>query len=428
LTLPWIYLALAATVAGASFLPTLPRWRWLGSPGLYVALGVLAAWLLPAFPTLRPQDDPDQRYLVEVATQVMVIVSLAGAGLAIDTPPGWRRWHPTGRLLLWVMPVSVGLLAAVLGLIPGWTVPAALLLAAALAPTDPVLARSVQVEPPHTDSDGDEPPVRFSLTAEAGLNDGLAFPFIYLAIAALGGLTLAEAGHWLLVDVLWRVSAGTLVGVAVGAGLAKLVMHTGPELERQHTHEGVLLVSGVLAAYGLAELMHGYGFIAVFVAAVACREIDREHRYHLRTHRFAVQLESVLLAFMLLGFGLLLAGGVLEGLTWPGVAAGLLLTLVIRPAAVFSGFIGAGLPPRVAAGVGLLGIRGVGTVYYLAYAQNKADFGDLSGAWAVASFVILLSIVGHGITARPLLRWSEAGPGRRPGGLKSPDDDAGDDG
>lgn len=408
MTLPWIYLALAATVAGASFLPTLPRWRWLGTPGLYVGLGVLTAWLLPALPALRPQDNPDQRYLVEVATQVMVIVSLAGAGLAIDTRPGWRAWHPTGRLLLWVMPVTVTLLAFALGLIPGWTVPAALLLAAALAPTDPVLARSVQVEPPHADDDGDEPPVRFALTAEAGLNDGLAFPLVYLALAALGGLTLAEAGHWLLVDVLWRVAAGVAVGAAVGAGLAKLVLHLGPEPERQHTHEGVLLVSGVLASYALAELVYGYGFIAVFVAAVASRAIDRDHRYHLRTHRFAVQLESVLLAFMLLGFGALLAGGVLRGLTWPGAAAGLLLVLVIRPVAVATGMIGAGFPGRVTAGVGLLGIRGVGTVYYLAYAQNHAEFGDLAGVWAVASFVILLSVVAHGVVARPLLRWSEA--------------------
>ncbi len=62
---------------------------------------------------------------------------------------------------------------------------AALLVAASLAPTDPVLASEVQVgEPADEDDEADkEDEVRFGLTSEAGLNDGLAFPFVYLAIA-----------------------------------------------------------------------------------------------------------------------------------------------------------------------------------------------------------------------------------------------------
>ena len=220
-------------------------------------------------------------------------------------------------------------------------------------------------------------------------------------------MTLNEAGHWFAVDVLLKTLCGAAVGVAVGAGLAKLVLHGGPEPERQHTNEGILLVSGILASYGLAELLYGYGFVAVFVAAVAGREIDREHRYHLRTHRFAVQLESVLLAVLLLGFGGLLAGGVLKALTWPAVLAGTLLLTVIRPVAVFTGLVGSDVSPRHRGGIAWLGVRGIGSVYYLAYAQSHGDFGDLSAAWALVAFVMLLSITLHGLTARPVLRWAE---------------------
>ena len=116
------------------------------------------------------------RALVEHATEICVLISLMGAGLAINRPFGRRNWSSTWRLLGWTLPLTVvGVAAAAYGLL-GWPLAAALLLGAVLAPTDPVLASDVQVGEP-VDSEKADDEVRFTLTSEAGLNDGLAFPW-----------------------------------------------------------------------------------------------------------------------------------------------------------------------------------------------------------------------------------------------------------
>jgi NhaP-type Na+/H+ or K+/H+ antiporter len=104
----------------------------------------------------------------------------------------------------------------------GLSLAAALLLAAALAPTDPVLASDVQVGPP---GDREEDEVRFTLTSEAGLNDGLAFPFVLLAIAFVqeGGFT--SVAEWFAYAVVWKIAAGIGMGYLIGWVLGWLTFH-----------------------------------------------------------------------------------------------------------------------------------------------------------------------------------------------------------
>ena len=109
-----------------------------------------------------------------------------GAGLKIDRRVGWRSWGLTWRLLAIAMPLTILLLSLLSHWLLGLGAAAAILLAASLAPTDPVLASDVQVGPPKS---GEEDETRFALTSEAGLNDGLAFPFVMCALA------LAETGR-----------------------------------------------------------------------------------------------------------------------------------------------------------------------------------------------------------------------------------------
>ena len=103
-----------------------------------------------------------------------------GAGLKLDRPVSWRGWESSWRLLGIAMPLTIAGIAFLGWTILGLGIGAALLLGAVLAPTDPVLASDIQVGPPQS---GKEDEVRFALTSEAGLNDGAAFPFVYLAIA-----------------------------------------------------------------------------------------------------------------------------------------------------------------------------------------------------------------------------------------------------
>ena len=363
---------------------------------LCVALGVVvfSTGLLSFNPDPRTWDTATERL-----TELVVIIALMGAGLKLDRPPGWRRWASTWRLLAVAMPLTI-VAVAWLGLAGlGFSLAMALLLGAAMAPTDPVLAADVQVGPPRS---GDEDEVRFGLTSEAGLNDALAFPFVHLAIlAAAGGLASTGAlTDWLAVDVGWKLAAGVGVGVLCGLGFARLIFRGGGA----RFGDGLVALAATLVAYSAAELAHGYGFLAVFVCALTIRAGERDHEFHQEMHDFSDQIERLLMMLLLVLFGGALANGLLAALTWTDALVGLAVVFIVRPVAGLIAMIGSGQPMRERVLLAFLGIRGVGSVYYVAYGLNHGDFGDSERLWAIVGFIILVSILVHGVTAAPLLR------------------------
>jgi sodium/hydrogen antiporter len=386
----------------AAALPRLLHGRPLSLPLVYLTLGV-ALWALPL--PLPDLDPVARRVETEHLTEVCVIVALMGAGLALDRPVGWRRWGSTWRLLAVAMPVTVGLVAALASGL-GWPLASALLLGAVLAPTDPVLASDVQVGEP-TDHEDAEDEVRFALTSEAGLNDGLAFPLVYAAVAvAAGGSLLTGALEWVLVDVLFRTAAGLATGLFVGWGLGRLFfLRAAPTLRLSAHADGFVALAVTFLAYGVAEIVGGYGFVAVFVAATRIRAAERAHGYHRVLHGFIEQVERVLVAWLLLLLGGAIASGLLAPLTAADVAVALGLLLVARPAAVLLATAGSHhLGPRQRAVVSFFGIRGIGSLFYLAYALGEAHLGVApERLWAVVGFVVLASVVLHGVTATPAM-------------------------
>jgi sodium/hydrogen antiporter len=325
--------------------------------------------------------------------------------LRLDRPPGWRRWGSTWRLLGVTMPLSIVAAALLgwwaLGLAPA----AAVLLGAVLAPTDPVLASDVQVGEP-TDEEESEDEVRFALTSEAGLNDGLAFPFTYLAIALAGsgaavGSWLPE---WLGVDVVYRLVVGVGAGWLLGQLLGRLFFTAPSERLRLAEHaEGFVALAATFLAYGLTEVLQGYGFVAVFVCAVTIRAVERSHGYHRVLHDFTEQVERLLTVGVLLLLGGAIARGLLADLGWREVVVGLAVLFVVRPA---FGLLALARSPagrrerRVIAG---FGIRGVGSLYYLFYALGSADFAQAERLWAIVGFVVAVSVVVYGIAATPVV-------------------------
>ncbi len=339
--------------------------------------------------------------LTERLTELVVIVALTGAGLKLDRPFGWRTWAMTWRLLAIAMPLSILGIALLGHSILGLGVATAILLGAALAPTDPVLAADVQVGPP---SSGKEDEVRFTLTAEAGLNDGLAFPFVNLAVAlALHGGWGSWTAKWLAVDLVWKLAAGVAVGWAVGAMLGWLTFRVPNRTQLSRTGDGFVALGVTFLAYGLTELAHGYGFLAVFVAALAMRSAERQHAYHERLHDFADQTERLLMMLVLVAFGGAIAGGLLSPLTWSGVAAAVLFIFLVRPAAGMASLIGSPYPLRERAAIAFFGIRGLGSFYYVAYALNEAEFDRADELWAAVGFTVLISILLHGTTVTPAM-------------------------
>jgi len=355
--------------------------------------------------------DPEPRTydtLVERLCEAVVIISLMGAGLKIDRQIGLRAWATTWRLLGVGMPMTILAVTVLAVYVLDFPVAMALLLGASLAPTDPVLASDVQVGKPRS---GEEDEVRFALTSEAGLNDGLAFPFVHLALAfglaagSSGGWPdLSVLGGWLLLDVLWRSFAGVGVGWLVGRGLGWLTF--GRSLSKlSGTRDGLVAIGATLVAYASAEICHGYGFLAVFVAALVLRDTERNHEYHEALHDFSEQIERLLMMLVLVLFGGAMATGLFASLTWTDGLAALVIVLLIRPLAGWISLIGSGHPARERGLIAFFGIRGIGSFYYIAYGVNHGGFGSSERLWAITGLVVLVSVVLHGISATPAMRW-----------------------
>jgi NhaP-type Na+/H+ or K+/H+ antiporter len=341
---------------------------------------------------------------VERLTELVILISLMGAALKIDRKIGWQSWMMTWRLLAIAMPLTILALSwlgyTMLGLGPA----TALLLGAALAPTDPVLASDVQVGPPKS---GEEDDTRFALTSEAGLNDGLAFPFVMCAIAMVHAERTCEPWllHWIGIEVVWRLAIGVVIGVLLGYALGWLVFKMPNRARLSRTGDGFVALGITVAVYGIAEALHGYGFVSVFVAGLALRAAERNHQYHQTLHDFSEQLERLLMMLLLVGFGgAISSGGLLSALTLGSVGYAMLAIFLVRPLAGWLCLAGTACPPIERAVISFFGIRGLGSIYYLAYALQKGSFGKVDAVWSTAALIVLISIVLHGITVTPVMR------------------------
>ncbi|SMH59633.1 cation:proton antiporter [Azospirillum agricola] len=410
-------------LVGFGLLVLLVAWLPMVLKELPLSLPIICVGLGYGAFTLSGLDAPDPMSFpkaTERLTELLVIVALMGAGLKLDRPPGWRSWSITWRLLGVTMPLSIlgiGLIGwCGLGLPPA----AAILLGAALAPTDPVLASDIQVGPPQS---GEEDEIRFSLTSEAGLNDGLAFPFVHLAVAVVldEGSGAGWLLHWFALDVLWKLAAGIGMGWVIGKLLALATFRVPNRAKLSRTGDGFVSLGITLIAYGSTELVGGYGFVAVFVSAVALRDAERSHRYHETLHDFIEQTERLLMMVVLVLFGGTLADGLLHPLPGGGVLAVLVILFVLRPLTGWLGLWGAAMSTGEKLAIGFFGIRGMGSIYYIAFALNAADFGVQGKLWALTGLTVLLSILVHGTTVTPVMRRMDNRRRRGSGGSAAPD-------
>jgi sodium/hydrogen antiporter len=404
-------LALAAAIV-----PKLVADRPFSVPLVMLIAGLVLGLLpLPA-PYGNGWSDPAAHlHGVETFTQMGILVALAGAGLSVDRPFGLKRWGSTWRLLALTMPLSILAIAALgywwLALAPG----VALLLAAALAPTDPVLAGDIGV--PHPDVEPElarDNEIRFTLTTEAGLNDGLTMPFVLLGLALAGSEPELDVS-WVLVDLLLPLVIGVIVGLVAGRGLGWAIFRvTSDRLRLAEYGDGLVLLALAFLPYALAEVAHGNGFVAVFVAAVAVRTQERSHDYHGVLHAFGHQLERLFVPLALLGLGLAMGDGLLQGLRVIEVVIAVLAVLVVRPVVGWLSLLGssAGRPARLA--IAFFGVRGIGTLYYLAYALNRLPLPQQDVLWRVGALAVAVSVVVHGILAEPAIQRIERMGGHLP--------------
>lgn len=383
--------------------PILLKRMPLSLPIVCLGIGMLLVWV-PILPKdwLNPLEN---RYLTERLTEFVVIIALMGAGLKLDRPLSWRGWETSWRLLGIAMPLTIAGITVVGWQILGLNMAAALLLGAALAPTDPVLASDVQVGPPQS---GKEDEVRFALTSEAGLNDGAAFPFVYLAIAIAlsNSSTQPFLADWVLYDVIRKIGAGIVVGWLGGRVMGYLTFRLPKRAGIAKPKDGLVALGITCLAYGSTELLHGYGFLAVFIAAAAFRSVERRHEYHRDLHDFTEQIERLLMMVLLVCFGAAIAEGtVFAALTWEVVSAAALILVVVRPLSAWISLIGFPAPTSEKWVIAFFGIRGLGSFYYLAFALGHAEFDQTRALWIAVCFVVLASILMHGTLVTPTMQW-----------------------
>ena len=373
---------------------------------VYLAVGWIAGWMVRARVT-TPPTAPERADMLVVITEIAVLISLFAVGLQLRVPWTFKGWRVAAILASATMVATIAL-ATLAGawLMPGLGWAGALLLAGILAPTDPVLASEVQIR-----SRIDRDAGRVALTAEGGLNDGTALPVVMLALGLLGIGDLGDHGlHWLWHDLLWPIVGGALLGWCFGRGLGKLIHR----LLRQGHGLGwdELLYLGIITvAYGLSRLTETSSFLFVFAVALGLFK---------RTPQTATSLahagvEPDELSDRLLAFGhrcgrlvevvmVLLLGFAMPWVQWRGeplVYAALLLG-VIRPLSVFVTM--PWLPKTQRRIVAWFGIRGVGSLFYLALVIDSGLRADLAAALVNATLpAIALSVLLHGVSATPLM-------------------------
>lgn len=422
--LTWIVLGVALLLA--VFLPTAVRGLALSTPMVLLAVGALVG-LAPTPEGFSFSPKQHESFVLH-ASETTVLIALMGVGLALDRPlhvgslTSWRAWSPTWRLLAIAMPICIGAVA-LLGWGLGLAAPTALLLGAALAPTDPVLASDVQVEGPQTEEmtqdeeidESDE--VRFALTSEAGLNDGLAFPFVYAAILWASEGSPSHWGlKWLGWELLGKVGIAIGVGALIGWLLGKLFFRLPAKKYRlADAGEPLAALAAVMCSYGFTELAGGYGFLAVFVTALALRHAERGHGMHAEMHSFIERLEQILTLIMLLLLGAAATNGVLAHADWRSAVVALALILVIRPGAGWLSLLGRRDDTAKAVGLtkperwvtSFYGVRGIGSIFYLAYATGHAEFSGSDWLWSTIALTVITSVVIHGTSVTPVMMWLE---------------------
>lgn len=375
---------------------------------IYLGLGAAAALGVELLNVGWVDPVADSK-VYERAAELAVIVALFGTGLKLDRDLRLTEWSAVVRLLVVAMPLTIAGIAVFGTEVLGLSLGAAIILGAALAPTDPVLAGDLGVGPP---GEEDESEPNFSVTGEAGLNDGLAFPFVLLGVILAGQEGAGWLGDWLVQDVLYAIGMAVVIGVALGHGLAAIVVPLRDRRLLKPEFDGWMALAAVLLIYGSTEILSAYGFLAAFVGGVAFRRYEHGHEYNENVHAGAETIEKFgeLALVLLLGSTLTVAG--LQEPGWSGWLLVPVLLLVIRPVAVLLGLAGSDLPRSERFFVGWFGVRGIGSLYYVAVAIGLGVLSDQEAVtlfWTVAVCVVV-SIIVHGITAASLTRRWLGGP------------------
>ena len=436
---------LAWTITGGGlllFMSLASGWIHRGpmtSFGLFLLIGLLfGPWVLN-FISLDLLTHPE---LTAHITEITMAASLFITGLKLRLPRRFISWRDGILLAFPAMLLTVLGTMVVVHFITGFSWPLSLAFAAIVAPTDPVLASLISVN--HA---GDDDALRVALSSEAGLNDGSALPLLMLALLIFQHnepLTADLFGHWLAKDVLWAIGMGTLIGYSFGC-LIGIMATRLRSVNSDPAPNDFLTLALIAISYAAAQSVEASGFLAAFAAGVGLRRAEvyvvrtfppeqlpednrtlpaellvNPNQRHMQQEygpaqtvglvvgdalSFGDTVERLLAALMVVVVGVTLA------LHWnhTGLLLAAILFVVIRPLAVWLSTIGTGIPFWRRMLIGWLGIRGIGSINYIAYAWVHGMSGPQADTMVdMALTLVAASVVIHGVTVTPLLKRRQA--------------------
>lgn len=431
---------LLAMALSSAFVRRLP----ISTSIIYLLVGIAIS---PAWLNWLKIDFTESAEWLERLTEITVIISLFIGGLKLRLPLRDPAWRAALVLAAPVMVLCIAGVAAFAHLVLKIEPATAILLGAVLAPTDPVLASAIAVNDAN-----DHDRMRYGLSGEAGLNDGMAFPFVIFALmlAEHTGPVGDWVGGWALHRLVWAVPAGLLIGYVLGRGIGLFAIRLRNQQRDTDAPTDFLALALIALSYVAAEQVGAWGFLAAFAAGVGLRhaevkivtesppparptaaasvkaptevpaEAPAEALVEREVDEEALGAPAVAAGVVVsetLSFGdtverlmevlLVVLVGVTLVTHWDARAIPLALVLffVIRPLASRVLLV---LTPTTSIQrwlMGWFGIRGIGSLYYLAYAINhdvtdRTAINDVS----LTLSVIAISIVLHGVSSTPLLR------------------------
>jgi sodium/hydrogen antiporter len=372
-------------------------------PLSYALIYLIAGIILSPYGLNIIQLRPDAK-LLERLTEFVVLISLFSCGLKMNRPLTFWAWRSPARLLGFLMPITIFAVAIVAHYGLGFAWGTSVLLGAILAPTDPVLASEVQLFDPE---DRDE--LRFGLTSEGGLNDALAFPFVYFGLHWIEDEHWQNwFGQWVGIDLIWAIAAGIVMGILVPKGVVWVDRYLQKFRPVDELMEDFIALSIILLTYTLTELVNGYGFMAVFVAGLVTQRSYHNSEKQLAQLRFTERIEKLMEVATIVLLGSLLRVEPLLRFANAGLLITGLLIFLIRPIGAWVSTIGDGTHAARRLLFGWFGVRGVGSIYYLTYALGKGLEGEVGEAIAWITFItVVTSVLLHGTSATPLMSWYE---------------------
>jgi NhaP-type Na+/H+ or K+/H+ antiporter len=413
-----IFLGMALAGSYVSRLP-------LSAAIVYLIIGVILGPHGLALLSPNPFENP---HVSQFVAEMAIIVSLFGAGLKLRIPITSKHWFVPLRLASFSMVITIGLVTAIAVYFLHMPLGAGILLGAIIAPTDPVLAADVQVEQPF-----EYEPLRFSLTGEAGFNDGTALPFVLLGLGLLGLHDLGHTGFaWVFRDLIGKTLGGLAIGAVFGFAVAHVVLYLRREYREALGLDDFLALGLIALSYGAAEFAHVNEFLAVFAAGLALRAAERNRtgkeypdqagginltpnwREEAATNpdvgpvymaqsllHFNEHLENLGEAVVVVFVGSMLS---LRTFSVGDLWIAIVLFFVIRPVSTLAGLAGSSIPRSQLLAISWFGIRGIGSAYYLSYAIANGVSGALAAQLtSIVYTTIAASALLHGISVTPLM-------------------------